>query len=66
MKIAVPKEVVPGENRVALVPDVVARMVKSNLEVIVEEGSVAYGLDVPVVAGGASSAAAPPDSTSIR
>jgi NAD(P) transhydrogenase subunit alpha len=37
MKIAVPKETAPYERRVALVPETVARLVKSGLEVQVEE-----------------------------
>jgi NAD(P) transhydrogenase subunit alpha len=36
MKIAVPREIVPDERRVALVPDAVAALVKSGLEVCVE------------------------------
>ena len=36
MRIGVPKEIVPGERRVALVPDGVARLVKAGLEVVVE------------------------------
>ncbi len=39
MKIAVPKEIVPGENRVALVPDAAAKLVKAGFEVIVETGA---------------------------
>src|SRR5262245_48837463 len=39
MRIAVPREVAPGENRVALVPDTVARLVKGGLEVQVETGA---------------------------
>ena len=36
MKIAVPREIAPGERRVALVPDAAAALVKSGLEVLVE------------------------------
>jgi NAD(P) transhydrogenase subunit alpha len=36
MKVAVPKEIVPGERRVALTPDATAPLVKSGLEVVVE------------------------------
>jgi proton-translocating NAD(P)+ transhydrogenase subunit alpha len=36
MKIGVPKEIVPGERRVALVPDAVAPLVKAGLEVRIE------------------------------
>ena len=39
MRIAVPRETAPGENRVALVPDTVARLAKSGLEVQVETGA---------------------------
>ncbi|KIX84640.1 NAD(P) transhydrogenase subunit alpha [Thermus filiformis] len=37
--VAVPKERAPGERRVALVPEVVARLVKEGLEVRVEKGA---------------------------
>jgi len=39
MKIAVPKEIIPGERRVVLVPVCVARLVKAGLEVTVEAGA---------------------------
>ena len=39
MIIAVPKEIVPGERRVALVPDVVKRSVADGLDVRVERGA---------------------------
>jgi NAD(P) transhydrogenase subunit alpha len=39
MKIAVPKEIVPGERRVALTPDAAAALVKAGLEVLVEAGA---------------------------
>ena len=39
MKIAVPREVAPGERRVALTPDAVAALVKGGLEVCVEAGA---------------------------
>ncbi|MFQ5793612.1 MAG: Re/Si-specific NAD(P)(+) transhydrogenase subunit alpha [Candidatus Bipolaricaulia bacterium] len=39
MKVAVPKEIVPDERRVALVPEVVARLVKSEIEIWVESGA---------------------------
>jgi NAD(P) transhydrogenase subunit alpha len=39
MRIAVPKESAPGERRVGLVPDGVARLVKAGHEVVVEEGA---------------------------
>ncbi len=55
MKIAVPRETLPGERRVALVPDAIARLTKLGLEVLVEEGAGAaafYG-DHAYVAHGA-------------
>jgi len=39
MKVAVAKEIETGENRVALVPDVIARLVKRGLEIWVESGA---------------------------
>ncbi|MEP0860044.1 MAG: Re/Si-specific NAD(P)(+) transhydrogenase subunit alpha [Ignavibacterium sp.] len=36
MIIAIPKELLPGENRVACVPDVASKLIKSGFEVIVE------------------------------
>ena len=39
MKIGVPKETMPGETRVGLVPETVARLVKANNTVIVERGA---------------------------
>ena len=39
MKIGVPKEAQPDERRVALVPDNVARLVRTGLEVLVEAGA---------------------------
>ena len=39
MKLAIPKETVPGEQRVALTPDAVAGLVKLKLEVLVEAGA---------------------------
>jgi NAD(P) transhydrogenase subunit alpha len=39
MRIAVLKERAPGEHRVALVPDSVARLVKAGFEVAVEQGA---------------------------
>ncbi len=39
IRIGVPKETRPGERRVALVPDVVARLVKQGYEVAVEPGA---------------------------
>ena len=39
MVIAVPKEIMPGENRVALVPDVVGKYVKAGFEVLIEKNA---------------------------
>ena len=39
MRIGVPREVVPGENRVALVPDSVAQLVKKGVQVSVQSGA---------------------------
>jgi NAD(P) transhydrogenase subunit alpha len=39
MKVGVPRESVPGERRVALVPDIVQKLVSEGLEVIVESGA---------------------------
>jgi H+-translocating NAD(P) transhydrogenase subunit alpha len=39
MKVAVVKESVPGERRVALVPETVPRLVQAGLEVLVERGA---------------------------
>ena len=39
MKIAVAREIEVGERRVALVPDIVARLVKQGIEVLVEAGA---------------------------
>ena len=39
MKVGVPKEIVPGERRVALVPEAVGRLRKAGHEVIVESGA---------------------------
>src|SRR6476620_1656134 len=39
MRLAVPKEIVPGEKRVALVPEVVPQLLKSGHTVTVESGA---------------------------
>ncbi len=44
MKIGVPKEITPGENRVALVPEVVGKMTGKGHEVIVQRGAGAGAL----------------------
>lgn len=43
MVIGVPTEVMPGERRVALVPDAVRRLVEKGLEVVVEAGAGSHG-----------------------
>jgi NAD(P) transhydrogenase subunit alpha len=39
MTVGVPKEVVPGERRVSLVPETVARLVKGKVRVVVQAGA---------------------------
>ena len=39
MKVGIPKEIASGERRVALVPDTVAKLVASGMEVVVESGA---------------------------
>src|SRR5262245_13892108 len=39
MIVGVPKETVPGERRVALVPDLVARLTKAGLQALVQAGA---------------------------
>jgi len=39
MRIGVPAEIVPGEQRVAAVPETCAKLVKAGLEVVVESGA---------------------------
>jgi NAD(P) transhydrogenase subunit alpha len=46
MKLGVPKEVASGENRVAMVPEVVQRLAKANVDVVVEAGAGA-GARIP-------------------
>jgi NAD(P) transhydrogenase subunit alpha len=59
MKIAVPKERLPGENRVALIPETIARFVKAGIGVGVERGAGAasYYPDTAYEAAGATIAA---------
>lgn len=61
MKIAVAKEIEVGERRVALIPDMVARLVKQGLEVLVEAGAGerAYFPDTAYEAAGAQIVATP-------
>jgi len=39
MLVAVPKEIIPAENRVALIPSAVSALTKAGLEVLVESGA---------------------------
>lgn len=39
LRIGIPKEIAPGEQRVALVPAIVSRLVKAGIEVLVEAGA---------------------------
>lgn len=39
MQVAVPNEILPGENRVALIPHTIASLTKAGLEVLVESGA---------------------------
>jgi NAD(P) transhydrogenase subunit alpha len=56
MKVSVPKEQAPGERRVALVPEVVRRLAKDGIEVVVEAGAgeAAAQTDADFEAAGAS------------
>ena len=56
MNVSVPKETAAGERRVALVPDVVARLVKSEVDVVVEAdaGAGAHQPDSAYEAAGAA------------
>jgi H+-translocating NAD(P) transhydrogenase subunit alpha len=61
VKVGVPKETAPGERRVALVPDAVARLVKGGLDVVVERGAgaeAAFADDLYAAAGGSLGSAA--------
>lgn len=39
MKVGVPKEIVPGEHRIALAPDGVAKLIEAGAEVMIESGA---------------------------
>ncbi len=54
MRIGIPKEIVPGELRVSLVPDAVKKLVDQGIEVAVESGAGAASLftdDMYIAAG---------------
>ena len=59
MNVAVPKEIAPGERRVAATPDIASRMVKSGCTVFVQRGAGAAAgfLDPAYEAAGATMAA---------
>lgn len=42
MRVAVPREIRPGEKRVALVPDIINKLTRSGLEVLIESGAGAH------------------------
>lgn len=44
MRVAVPRESVPGERRVALVPDVLSKLSSADIDVVVESGAGAGAL----------------------
>jgi proton-translocating NAD(P)+ transhydrogenase subunit alpha len=56
MKIGVPRETAPGERRVALVPEIVARLASGGFDVVVEQGAgeAASFLDAAFTEGGAT------------
>jgi NAD(P) transhydrogenase subunit alpha len=55
MRVAVPKEIKDGEKRVALVPDIISKLTKAGLEVVIESGAgvSAQAADQDFVAAGA-------------
>jgi NAD(P) transhydrogenase subunit alpha len=55
MRVAVPKEIKDGEKRVALVPDIVSKLTKAGLEVVIESGAglTAQASDQDFTAAGA-------------
>src|SRR4051812_47175290 len=61
MRVGIPKETTPGEQRVAMVPDVVKRLSKKNIEVVVESGAgdSASVLDDALKEAGATIASSP-------
>jgi H+-translocating NAD(P) transhydrogenase subunit alpha len=61
MRVGIPKETTPGEQRVAMVPDVVKRLSKKNIDVVVESGAgeSASVLDDALKEAGATIASSP-------
>jgi NAD(P) transhydrogenase subunit alpha len=55
MRVAVPKEIKDGEKRVALVPDIISKLTKAGLEVVIESGAgvSAQAADQDFIAAGA-------------
>ena len=55
MKIGIPKEVTPGETRVAIVPETVKKLAKKGLEFVVEPGAglASHNSDQDYIAAGA-------------
>jgi H+-translocating NAD(P) transhydrogenase subunit alpha len=55
LTIGVPRETAPGERRVALVPEIVGKLVKAGMQVVVEAGAgaTAYASDAAYEAAGA-------------
>ena len=55
MRVAVPKEIKDGEKRVALVPDIISKLTKAGLEVVIESGAglTAQASDQDFIAAGA-------------
>jgi len=55
MRVAVPKEIKDGEKRVALVPDIISKLTKVGLEVVIESGAgvSAQAADQDFIAAGA-------------
>ena len=45
MKVAIAKETAPNERRVALVPEVIGKLTKAGVEVLVESGAGSGCLD---------------------
>ncbi len=56
MRVAVPKEIRSGEKRVALVPDIINKLTKAGLDVIIESGAGSYAdfSDAEFTAAGAT------------
>jgi NAD(P) transhydrogenase subunit alpha len=56
LRVCVPKEIIPGERRVALVPPVVAKLTEAGFDVVIERGAgdQAYLLDRQYEEAGAS------------